>query len=168
MLFSSLFLRVKPEIEEIKQNLKTPAVPDGSKWPLSQRQCTPLITQMGEVSSGKCVAFVMTVLTAGGEEMVCQRSHDMVTHSPISYWGRDSSPMCQMPKCTAQQWKKPGNVKSMDVKDSTLDRLIRPISLCFSSASLAQDLQLGPIYLILQEHRCWGLSLGMALQGGLK
>lgn len=37
------------------------------------------------MSSGNAVAFVMVVLTAGREESVCQRSHDMVTPSPFHY-----------------------------------------------------------------------------------
>lgn len=35
MLFSLLSLQIKPEIEEIKQNLRILAVPGGRKWPLS-------------------------------------------------------------------------------------------------------------------------------------
>lgn len=144
MLFSWFFLRVKPETEEIKENLRILAVTNGREWPLSTCQCAPLITYMEEVSYGDSMTSVMTVLTASGQETVCQRSHGTVTHCPFSFpgllgKGLKSSVLSVLELLHVKftKWSniyclamgKAGEVKSMDFKDLTLGKCISPISL---------------------------------------
>lgn len=67
----------------------------------------------------------------------------------VLYLGASSGQTYQMIKyLLLSNAESQGKVRSMNIKVSTLGKLIRSISLCFSNVSLAQHLQLGPIYLI--------------------
>lgn len=72
----------------------------GEEWPLSKHHRTSLITYTEKMNCGNLMAFLMTVLIAGGERALpASRSDDTITPTRFSWedlLGRVSCPLCSM------------------------------------------------------------------------